>query len=162
MKKLIAIFFISFISFFVFSEDFDLFPKNTLLDEATSYFVINGWKISINKSNNTLQCEPNDTDCYFHKYKITTLSFSMDKNGYIDTQTVVLANPPRTALEAYNIMMEIACDYKSTFTNRTIKRDEGINYAYFAYTPDYNSCVYVVSGINDMYFLTLLFGNVEK
>lgn len=162
MKKLIAILFIFSVSFAAFSEEFSLFPNNTYLSDITNYFIEHGWKLSFNKSNNTLKCEPDSEDSYFHKQKITSISFSMNNEGYVETQTLVLAEPARTALEAYKEMMEIACDYQTTFTRHTIRQNEGINYAYYAFTPEYNSCLYMISGIDDMYFITILFGNISK
>lgn len=159
MKRILCFIFLCFFSFSIFSEEFFLFPRNTFCKEIINYFISNGWKLQLKQDNTSLVCEPTEK-WYFNGFEISSISYTLDSDGYIQTQIIGLGNPPRTSEEAYNDMLKIACIYNTTFIKHEIKnRNDFIHYIYYTSIPGYDNCLFNISGVDGLYCIAFLFGN---
>ena len=163
MKKLFVVLIVLFFSAPFFAESkntFKLFTESTPAKTVIDYCLENNWKISLNKSKTSLNCEPTDT-WYYYDYKIVNLAFSFTADGLIQTQTIVLGDPAFSFVDAYKSLMEIACKDKTIFLNvkylDTDVSNPGI--VYYTKTPDFNACLHMITGIDDNFCISILYGN---
>lgn len=161
MKKLFLVFFILFFSTPFFAENtFNIFSSDASAKDVIDFFLENNWKISLDKSKTRLDCEPVDTWNYYN-YEIVKISFTFTPEGFLQTQSIGLGNPPLSLTEAYKVLMDIACKDKTTFLNVKYfdTGTSGNGIAYYTKTPDFNACVHMIVGIEEKFCVSILYGN---